>query len=778
MWNLAQVEALFTAPALAAAGAVAMGVPVAIHLLSRVRRQREPWAAMQFLLEAYKRQRYRVQLEQLLLLLLRCLILLVLGFALAGPLLGGIFSQLGIDTEGRVICIVVDDALSSRSLEADTQRFETLRKQALAALDGAKPGDRVGLWFTANPVRTAVVPPTDQLADVRRALESAEPRYSRADWSTTLRSVSAALAEANRGQDRSFVMIVSDFAMGTMDDQQSMPAELSGIGDRAQLLVTRPLASLPNTQIARVSLRRSVVLADPGTAPTASTQITLRRFAGEAGPGVTGVTVSVYTLGGSEPISTVKREFRWSSGQTSAAINIEAPLTDGTTTAPLDSASAMVLRASIDEDRNQNALLDDDERWAVVELRRNLAVGIVDAGAGTAADDFLRPVDWLKLALQPRTRMLAWDPIVLSDVPPADVTPARLQNLDALMVLRPDALTDDDWRHTRAAVDEGMVLWLFAPPMDASAVWATRLRDAMDVDWQVGLDAVAYESAEAEGEASDASIAARDGWSLTTDRAVPERLRLLGADWVYLLRPVVVRKRLPLQVRETERRWLEINDGQDNALMAVAPVGQGHVILLSTALDLQWTNLPAKPLFVPLMHETLRGMLSNETGDENREVIAGDMPALGRQWSNVTGLVGSVGPAAKQQAPVSISLESRQAATSIDLPGTYAPSTDNGRRLAVNVSAPAGDTAAISETMLGQWLRPLGEWRWLDTLDPAAMLAEPPKRANIGWPLLWVLLALLLLETWLARVFSHAAAPRRKRQWARRLTQFVKGVRE
>jgi len=775
MWTLAQVEALFTAPVLAAAGAAAMSVPIAIHLLTRMRRQREPWAAMQFLLEAYRRQRYRVQMEQLLLLLLRCLILLILGFALAGPLLGGIFTKLGIDTDGRVICIVVDDALSSRTLEADAQRFETLRKQALAVVNGAKPGDKVGLWFAANPVRPAVVPPTEQFSDVRGALESAEPRYSKADWSTTLRSVSAALSEAGRGRDRSYVMLISDYAMATMDEQQTMPAELSGVGARAQLLVSRPHAAMANTQVARLSLRRAVVLADPGSVPTASTQIALRRFAGEAGQGVTGVTVDVFMPGSKVPLSTVKREFRWSSGQTTAVVNIEAPLTEAAVGGLSEGAQSLVVRASIDEDRNQNALLEDDERWAVVELRRNLAVGLVDAGeAAASSDEFLRPVDWLKLALQPRAGALAWDPIDVRDVPPGDVSLARLQNLDALMVLRPDMLTDDDWQSIKTATDEGMVLWLITPPIDASAMWATRLRDVLGVDWQIGLDLVQYERPETTG----ATAVQRDGWSLTTDSAVPDRLRLLGADWVTLLRPIVVRKRLPVNVREDERVWLQLADVEDGALMAVAPVGQGHVILLASALEPSWMNLPTKPLFVPLLHETLRGMLSIDGGETSREIIAGEMPTLNRRWFSSSTLVGSMGPAAKQTAPLPVAHDSRQVTAPITLPGTYSASISPGLQLAVNVNAGAGDTGAISESMLNQWLRPLGEWTWLDSLDPAAALVGEPKRANIGWPLLWALLGLVLLEMWLARVFSHASAPRRTRAWGARFTRLLKGVRE
>ncbi|MDH3585436.1 MAG: BatA domain-containing protein, partial [Phycisphaerae bacterium] len=72
----------FAVPSLAVAGAVAISIPIIIHILSRRPRKPQPWAAMRFLLAAYRKHRVRTRLEQLLLLLVRCLILFLLGLAL------------------------------------------------------------------------------------------------------------------------------------------------------------------------------------------------------------------------------------------------------------------------------------------------------------------------------------------------------------------------------------------------------------------------------------------------------------------------------------------------------------------------------------------------------------------------------------------------------------------------------------------------------------------------------------------------------------------------
>jgi hypothetical protein len=68
------------------AGAGLVSVPILIHILNRRRFKVVPWAAMEFLLRAMKKNRRRLRFEQLLLLATRCGVLLLLGLALSRPL--------------------------------------------------------------------------------------------------------------------------------------------------------------------------------------------------------------------------------------------------------------------------------------------------------------------------------------------------------------------------------------------------------------------------------------------------------------------------------------------------------------------------------------------------------------------------------------------------------------------------------------------------------------------------------------------------------------------
>src|SRR5688572_21946413 len=77
----------FVHPALAFGAALAV-VPLLIHLLNRERHKPMVWAAMRFVLAAYRKTRRRARLENLLLLLLRMAAVALLAFAVARPFTG------------------------------------------------------------------------------------------------------------------------------------------------------------------------------------------------------------------------------------------------------------------------------------------------------------------------------------------------------------------------------------------------------------------------------------------------------------------------------------------------------------------------------------------------------------------------------------------------------------------------------------------------------------------------------------------------------------------
>ncbi|RKY11508.1 MAG: hypothetical protein DRP82_07435, partial [Planctomycetota bacterium] len=68
-----------------------VSIPIIIYIINRQRFKRMWWAAMEFLLRAMKKNRRRIRVENLLLLIIRTLIVLLAVLAVARPQIGAAF---------------------------------------------------------------------------------------------------------------------------------------------------------------------------------------------------------------------------------------------------------------------------------------------------------------------------------------------------------------------------------------------------------------------------------------------------------------------------------------------------------------------------------------------------------------------------------------------------------------------------------------------------------------------------------------------------------------
>src|SRR5271167_804308 len=88
-------------------------IPLIIHLLNRRRFRRVEWAPMRYLKLTIERNRRKIQLEELILLLLRIAAMVLLFFYLARPVLNPTGLEQWLGTGGRSSqVILIDDSLS------------------------------------------------------------------------------------------------------------------------------------------------------------------------------------------------------------------------------------------------------------------------------------------------------------------------------------------------------------------------------------------------------------------------------------------------------------------------------------------------------------------------------------------------------------------------------------------------------------------------------------------------------------------------------------------
>lgn len=119
-------------------GFMALGsVPIIIHLLNKRRFRPVQWAAMEFLLQAIKQNSRRLQLRDIILMLIRTAAVLFLAMALSRPTIAGNLSLFGGRSTSAAV-ILLDNSFSMGYHNGRETRFESARRMAklvLASLD-------------------------------------------------------------------------------------------------------------------------------------------------------------------------------------------------------------------------------------------------------------------------------------------------------------------------------------------------------------------------------------------------------------------------------------------------------------------------------------------------------------------------------------------------------------------------------------------------------------------------------------------------------------------
>jgi hypothetical protein len=281
----------FVTTGLLIAGAVSIIVPVLIHLLSRQRRRPIEWAAMRFLLEALRKHRRRLQLEQALLLLVRCLILIVLGAALARPLLesAGILDVGG----SRTVLLVIDNGLVSGAGEAGGEGAATSLggsvEQAVALVEALGPGDRVGVITAARPATPLVLPASSDRRAIIDVLRAIEPSEAPTDLPAAFPILRRALDELGPERERALVYLLSEFRSGSARLAEALPSVLAGGGIEPTLLSSAPAQRrVTNVQVLAIEPLRGLVLSS-GQEGTGQVTVSLGRRGGDLPRDVTRV---------------------------------------------------------------------------------------------------------------------------------------------------------------------------------------------------------------------------------------------------------------------------------------------------------------------------------------------------------------------------------------------------------------------------------------------------------------------------------------------------------
>jgi len=211
-----------------------ISVPIIIHILNRRRFKTVTWAAMEFLMRAMRKNRRRLEFEQWILLATRCLVVFLLGLALARPM--GCEKSSFAHLAGRTgLNVIVLDNSYSMAYQADRPGAKTHLDQAKKIVDRlieqmSSGGESVVLITAAGPVNgtgpnKSISKIGYDLVQARDAAKAVRQSFAGTDLVGALRLALQAAKDETREQNKR-LYILTDETRGAWDPQSAALKQL------------------------------------------------------------------------------------------------------------------------------------------------------------------------------------------------------------------------------------------------------------------------------------------------------------------------------------------------------------------------------------------------------------------------------------------------------------------------------------------------------------------------------------------------------------------------
>jgi len=150
-------------------GTALCAVPVIIHLLNKQRFRPVQWAAMEFLINAIQKNARRVQIRDIIMLIIRTLAVLCLALALARPTVAG-KGILGAGMKTGAV-ILLDNSLSMGYNNGRETRFDAAKRLAKQVISQLDRDSWCALYTFNDDVRAPLGDPTTNLDYLEQEIE-------------------------------------------------------------------------------------------------------------------------------------------------------------------------------------------------------------------------------------------------------------------------------------------------------------------------------------------------------------------------------------------------------------------------------------------------------------------------------------------------------------------------------------------------------------------------------------------------------------------------------
>jgi hypothetical protein len=546
--------------------AVGVSIPIIIHLLNRYKHRQVDWAAMELLRKALTIRSRQVRIEDILMLILRCLAVLLIALALARPTITG-SSGKWFGGQQQVGVVIALDASYSMGYKDVTTRFDKAKDQARAIARTLRPGDGVTLVLLGETPRILLHNAGYDADDFEKTLnEKAQIKPESLNLDVCLDRVKALVGEI-KGSSRE-CYIISDAQVASWGGVPAKSKQiLTEIGKEARIFFLP--ASSPGTENLAIARFEHV--------SGAMRKGTIARYRAEVinFGRQTAKSVQVRLLANGQPADQhMIGEIRPNSTQ---AVDLFFRC---------DEPGNIRLSAELGTD----ALAIDNQAFAVAHVRDQVRVLCVD---GSPSDQpYQGETDFLLKALLPR-KTPSYASLSVERTTPSELSLRRLTDFNIIFLANVGEIRPEVAKNLRAFVEAGGGLFVFL---------GDRV-DGIDYNRRLVSEGVPILPAEL-GEVMRAPqnfagypiAAASKGHPLST------AVERLPAD---LLKETHVKMFFSAKPRAGAQVILTTAGQTAAPLLIEQSLGRGKVLLCTTSADKDWNDIVLNPVYPILLAETV-----------------------------------------------------------------------------------------------------------------------------------------------------------------------------
>lgn len=557
-------------------GLLGAAIPIVIHLIHKRRPRSQQFGAMELVLKSVEKVQRRWRLKRFLLLASRVALLAALALAAAGPLLGR-QAELTTRVGGpQRLAIVIDASLSMRARYEGTSSFARALTGARNLVDEMGPADQTIIIWAGGRTELVVERPTADKALLLKKLDALNPSFAPADLGEAVTTAAQALGNADKTEVSegklpevsALVVVLSDLAQSSF--QTASDLAVPGSSSRARLEVVDVLLEL-----------------DPERNNRSLAEVLVRNVPGEA-PRTVEIRARIHSHAQASAKASPADITLKSKDHDLVAASVEivpGTIVDKVLRHAFEQPGSIAVEVALERD----GLVEDDVRYVVAEVRRQVRTLIVDgAPSGVPKED---EIFYLERALlagaadQPTPRVITVD----------DLASADLSAFDVVILAGVDTFTRDDGARLREFVQRGGGLLISASEgmdidiynSELSSVLPRKLRGLKVVDASRG------------GVGSSGVVQLAD-----PDLEHPVMGVFTGEGQGGLLSTQTLSYQLLHPKAERSMKTLvSHNDGQPAIVEGI--FGQGRVIFVTVSVDREMSDLAIRPAFVPLMRQLI-----------------------------------------------------------------------------------------------------------------------------------------------------------------------------